>query len=46
MLEWSEITVPLLLSLRVAALATAISFVLGTGAAWLLARRRGIACCD
>jgi molybdate transport system permease protein len=41
MLEWSEITVPLLLSLRVAALATAFSFVLGTGMAWFLARRRG-----
>ncbi len=41
MLNWSELTAPLLLSLRVAALATLVSFVLGTGAAWLLARRRG-----
>ena len=41
MLNWSELAAPLLLSLRVAALATLISFVLGTVTAWLLARRRG-----
>lgn len=35
-IPWS----PILLSLRVAGLATAVSFCAGVGAAWLLARRR------
>lgn len=36
-----DITVPLLLSLRVAALATVVSFVFGIISAWFLARKRG-----
>lgn len=41
MFVWADCSLPLFLSLKVAALATAVSFVLGTAAAWMLARRRG-----
>ena len=41
MFVWADCSSPLFLSLKVAALATAVSFVLGTAAAWMLARRRG-----
>ena len=40
MFVWADCSSPLFLSLKVAALATAVSFVLGTAAAWMLARRR------
>ena len=41
MFVWADCSSPLFLSLKVAALATAVSFVLGTAVAWMLARRRG-----
>ncbi|MDD6180979.1 MAG: molybdate ABC transporter permease subunit [Desulfovibrionaceae bacterium] len=41
MFVWADCSLPLFLSLKVAALATAVSFALGTAAAWMLARRRG-----
>ena len=37
----ADIMVPLLLSLRVAGLATFFSFVFGVGLAWVMSRRRG-----
>lgn len=38
---FSYILAPLLLSLKVAGIATLVSFILGTGMAWALARKRG-----
>ena len=39
--EFAELLPPLLLSLKVAALATVASFIAGTAAAWAMARRKG-----
>ncbi|MCH5276844.1 MAG: molybdate ABC transporter permease subunit [Desulfovibrionaceae bacterium] len=44
MAEYADIVIPLLLSLRVAGLATFFSFVTGVGLAWLMSRRHGSLC--